>query len=145
MGPPIPRVNPPVNELEQSLLRGQGVVRVDCAWPGPADGSATTRDIAVRRPSARATWHGSAGPPGDSIYSVVKDPRRSKRQGRDEPRAQEAGARVYGSAVGVSPQAAYSGEARAPESIIQEGKKGIPNFMIVFMEIQLVTEFPEET
>ena len=52
---------------------------------------------------------------------------------------------LYGSAAGVSPQGGYSGEARAPESIIQEGKKGIPNFMIVFMEIQLVTEFPEET
>jgi hypothetical protein len=42
-----------------------------------------------------------------SVYSVVKelitkelitkDPWRDKRQGRDEPRAQESGARVYGS------------------------------------------------
>ena len=49
-----------------------------------------------------------------------------------------------GSARGVSPQAAYSGEARAPKSIIQEGKKGIRDLVIVFMEIQLVTGFSGE-
>ena len=54
---------------------------------------------------------------------------------RDEPRAQEGGARVYGSRAGVSPQAGYSGEARAAKSIIQEGKKGIRGLMIVFMKI----------
>ena len=37
-------------------------------------------------------------PPGrrlTSIYADVKDPRRDKRQGGDEPRAQESGARVH--------------------------------------------------
>ena len=75
-----------------------------------------------------------------SIYAVVKDPRRGKRQGRDEPRAHKSSARVFG----VSPQAAYSDEARAPKSIIQEGKKGIRGLMVVFMEIQPVTGFPGE-
>ena len=79
-----------------------------------------------------------------SIYAVVKDPRRGKRQGRDEPRAQESGVRVYGSPCGVSPQAGYSGEARAPKSIIQEGKKRGRGLMIVFMEIQPVTRFSRE-
>src|ERR1700677_4118408 len=46
--------------------------------------------------------------------------------------------------MGVSPQAAYSDEARAPKSIIQEGKKGIRGLTIVFMEIQLVTGFSRE-
>ena len=78
-----------------------------------------------------------------SIYSVVKDPRRGKRQARDEPRAQEAGASLYGSAAGVSPN--LSGEARVPKSIIQEGKKDIRGLMIVFMEIQPVTGFFGET
>jgi hypothetical protein len=75
---------------------------------------------------------------------ITKDPWRGKRQGRDDPRAQESGARVYGSPSGVSPQAAYSGEARVPKSIIQEGKKGIRGLMIVFMEIQPVTGFSGE-
>ena len=35
--------------------------------------------------------------------------------------------------MGVSPQAAYSDEARAPKTIIQEGEKGIRSLMIVFM------------
>jgi hypothetical protein len=83
-----------------------------------------------------------------SIYAVIKelitkDSWRGKRQGGDEPRAQESGARVYVSPAGVSPQAAYSGEARAPKTIIQEGKKGFQGLMIVFMKIQLVTGFPE--
>ena len=43
--------------------------------------------------------------------------------------------------MGVSPQAAYSDEARAPIFIIQEGKKGIRGLLIVFMEIQPVTGF----
>ena len=43
----------------------------------------------------------------------------------------------------MSPQAGYSGEARAPKSIIQEGKTGISSLMIVFMEIQPVTGFSE--
>src|ERR1700693_1937985 len=34
-----------------------------------------------------------------------------------------------------------SGEKRAPKSIIQEGKKGIRGLVIVFMEIQAVTEY----
>ena len=88
-----------------------------------------------------------------SIYSIVKelitkglitkDPWRGKRQarGRDEPRAQEVGARVYGNPVGVSPQAGYSGEARVPISIIQEGEKGIRGLMIVFMKMRAVTGF----
>jgi hypothetical protein len=46
--------------------------------------------------------------------------------------------------MGVSPQAAYSDEARAPKPIIQEGKKGFRGLMIVFMEIQPVTRFSEE-
>jgi hypothetical protein len=53
-----------------------------------------------------------------------------------------AGARVRHKSIWeVSPQAAYSDEARAPKSIIQEGKKGISSLMIVFMEIPLVTDF----
>ena len=79
-----------------------------------------------------------------SIYAIVKDPERGKRQGRDEPRAQESGARVYVSPAGVSPQAGYSGEARVPKSIIQEGKKGIQGLTIVFMKIQPVTGFGGE-
>jgi hypothetical protein len=85
-----------------------------------------------------------------SIYSVVKelitkDPWRGKRQDRDEPRAQESGTRVYGSPCGsVAGTPAYSGEARAPKTIIQEGKKGFRGLMIVFMEIQPVTRFSEE-
>jgi hypothetical protein len=46
--------------------------------------------------------------------------------------------------AGVSPQARYSGEARAPKTIIQEGKKGFRGLMFVFMKIQLVTGFSEE-
>jgi len=76
-----------------------------------------------------------------SIYAVVKDPRRGKRQGRDEPRAQESGAKSIWVPCGVSPQVGYSGEARAPKSIIQEGKKGIRGLRIVFMEMQPVTGF----
>jgi hypothetical protein len=71
-----------------------------------------------------------------SIYAVVKDPRRGKRQGRDEPGAQE----YMGPRAGVSPHAANSGKARAPETIIQDGKKGIRDLMIVFMGIQPVTD-----
>jgi hypothetical protein len=48
---------------------------------------------------------------------------------------------LYGSAAGVSPQGGYSGEARAPESIIQEGKKGFRSLVSVFMEIRAVTAF----
>ena len=80
------------------------------------------------------------GPPYWLSYAVVKDPRRGKRQGRDEPRAQESGTRIYG----VLPQAAYSDEARAPKSIIQEGKKGIRSLMIVFRKIRLVIGFSGE-
>jgi hypothetical protein len=43
----------------------------------------------------------------------------------------------------VSPQGAYSDEARAPKSIIQEGIKGIWVLVIVFMEIEPVTDFLE--
>jgi hypothetical protein len=52
--------------------------------------------------------------------------------------AREAGARIFGSAAGVSPQAGYSGEARAPKTIIQERKKGIRGSTIVFIRIQPV-------
>jgi len=51
-----------------------------------------------------------------------------------------AGSGVYGSAAGLSPQAADSGEARVPKSIIQEGKKGSRSLMIVFMEMWAVIE-----
>jgi hypothetical protein len=47
--------------------------------------------------------------------------------------------------MGVSPQEAYSDEAIAPKSIIQEGEKGIRSLTIVFMEIQPVTDFFGET
>jgi hypothetical protein len=81
------------------------------------------------------------GPPHlVSIYAVVKDPRRGKRQGGDEPRAQEY-MRVMRE---LSPQAAYPGEARVPKSIVQEGKKGSRSLTIVFTEIRSVTEFAEE-
>jgi len=79
-----------------------------------------------------------------SIYSVVKDPGRGKRPVRDEPRAQESGAKSISSPAEVSPQATYSGEARVPKSIVQEGKKGIRGLMIVFMEIRAVTGFSGE-
>ena len=100
---------------------------------------------------AMARPTGVAPPAGlMSIYSVVKelitkelitkDPWRDKRQGRDEPRAQESGARVYASAAGVSAQAAHSGEARVPKSIIPEGKKGVLGLVIVFIEIRAVND-----
>jgi hypothetical protein len=38
---------------------------------------------------------------------------------------------------------AKPGEARAPKTIIQEGKKGFGGLMIIFMEIRAVTEFWE--
>ena len=50
----------------------------------------------------------------------------------DEPRAQEVGARVWERCGSV---------ARAPKTIVQEGKKGIRSSMIVFMRIQPVTDF----
>jgi len=79
---------------------------------------------------------------GPRHYSVVKDPRRGKRQGRDEPRAQEAGARVYGERCGsVAANRHIPGEARAPKPIIQEAKKRLRDLIIVFMEIQPVTGF----
>jgi hypothetical protein len=57
-------------------------------------------------------------------------------------RGRKKSAQEYmGAAAGGSPQAAYSGEARAPKSIIQEGKKGIRGLIIVFMEIRAVTGF----
>ena len=46
--------------------------------------------------------------------------------------------------MGVSPQGAYSDEAGAPKSIIQDGKKRIWSLMIVFMKIQPVTEISGE-
>ena len=49
------------------------------------------------------------------------------------------------SPAGVSLQAAHSGEARVPKSIIQDGKKGLRGLMSVFMEIQPVTGFVGET
>jgi hypothetical protein len=57
--------------------------------------------------------------------------------------AQESGARVLCESCGRSPQAAYSGEARVPKFIIQEGKKGIHGLSSVFMKIQPVTGFTE--
>jgi hypothetical protein len=51
---------------------------------------------------------------------------------------------LYVGPAEVSPQAAYSGEARAPKTIIQEGKKGIRGLMLVFMKIQPVTGFSEK-
>jgi hypothetical protein len=41
----------------------------------------------------------------------------------------------------LSPQGEYSGEARAPKSIIPGGKKGTWSLMIVFMEIWGVIGF----
>jgi hypothetical protein len=38
-----------------------------------------------------ASLAGSAFPPAKSNYAVIKDPTRGKRQGSDEPRAQEIG------------------------------------------------------
>jgi len=58
-------------------------------------------------------------------------------------RGRKESAQSNGSAAGVSPHAAYSGEARVPKSIIQEGKKGNRDLVIVFMEIQPVTGFYE--
>jgi hypothetical protein len=59
-----------------------------------------------------------------------------------------AGARVrrkrIGDLSGVSPQAARSGEKRAPKTSIQDGKKGIRGLLIVFMEIRAVTGFSGE-
>ena len=134
LGPPF-QCHPPVNELSQSLLKVQGVIRVNrrvayLLYHGTADGSCNSE-----------RYRGSQAM-GPRHYSVVKDPRR-KRKDRDEPRAQESGAGVYGSPAGVSPQAAHSGEARVPESIIQEGKKGIRGLMSVFRKIPAVTDFSE--
>jgi hypothetical protein len=41
----------------------------------------------------------------------------------------------------MSPRAGYSSEARAPKSIIPEGKKGSRSLMSIFTEIQPVTGF----
>jgi hypothetical protein len=69
-------------------------------------------------------------------------PRHGAANGKVETsRGRKSPAQEY---MGASPQAAYSDEARAPKSIIQEGKKGIRSLMIVFMEIQPVTEFVEK-
>src|SRR5580700_6853745 len=78
-----------------------------------------------------------------AYYQIAYYQRSEARQTarRYEPRAQESSASVYGSPAGMSPQAAYSGEARAPKSIIQEGKKGLRGLTIVFMEIRAVTGF----
>src|SRR5271154_2492727 len=58
--------------------------------------------------------------------------------GRDEPRAQEIGVRVYG-ALRECRRKGDIPEARAPKSIIQEGKKGLGGLAIVFMDLQAVT------
>jgi len=65
------------------------------------------------------------GPPplAMSIYAVVKDPRRGKRQGRDEPRAQGVRRRSISERCGVSRQAAHSGEARALKLLYRKEKR----------------------
>ena len=109
------------------------------SWPRKLPLAGRRMAVAAARDAGRAQ---AMGPRHwvMSIYSVVKDPRRGKRQGRDEPRAQEVGARVCGSVAASG----IFGEARAPKSIIQEGKKGIRSLIIVFMEIQPVTGFVGE-
>jgi hypothetical protein len=136
----MPRIHAPLDELSQSSLEGQVVVRVSRRL---AQRGSSSTPWARRICSWSRAAHGAA-PLACRFYAVVKDPRRGKRQGRDEPRAQESSKRVYGSSAGVPPQAVYSGEARAPKSIIPEGKKGIRGLTIVFMEIRVVTDFSEE-
>jgi hypothetical protein len=48
---------------------------------------------------------------------------------------------IGGALSGVSPQAARSGEKRAPKTSIQDRKKGIRGLLIVFMEMRAVTGF----
>jgi hypothetical protein len=128
--------SPPVNELLTKFIgrtrtfprRPRGRMPADCSErrPGTDDGL--------------SHWRGSAARRVMSILCSCQRP--GARQTARLRRA--AGARVIGAPAGVSPQAAYSGEARAPKSIIQEGKKGFRNLMIVFMKIQAVTRFSRE-
>jgi hypothetical protein len=60
-----------------------------------------------------------------SIYAIVKDLRRGERPIEEEPRAPEY----------------MEGEKGTPQSSIQDGKKGIADFVFVFMKIKPVTEF----
>jgi len=83
------------------------------------------------------------------VYAVVKelitkDPWRSKRQDRASRGRKSPAQKYWGALSGVSPQAARSGEKRAPKTSIQDGKKGIRGLLIVFMEIRAVTGFSGE-
>jgi hypothetical protein len=108
----------PVGELLQSSLPRQGVVGVNGCRPGPA-------------------------PPGVSarrVMSILCSCQRS--EARQTARLRRAaGARVIRERGGNVAASGYSGEARAPKSIIQEGKKGIRSLMIVFREMQPVIGF----
>ena len=93
-------------------------------------------------------WHGSACPPADVDLFSCQRAYYQRSVARQTARLRRAaGARVRHKSMcepmGMSPllMAAHSGEARAPKSIIQEGKKGIRGLMIVFIEIQPVTGF----
>jgi uncharacterized protein YqgV (UPF0045/DUF77 family) len=71
-------------------------------------------------------------------HSVVKNLRRAKRQGMDEPLAQESGARVYmGALLACRRKRRIRVKLEPLNTIIQVG------FDDCFMEIQAVTGFPE--
>jgi len=75
MGPPIPRVRPPFNELWQSSLQGQGVVRVK----GRLAGGLRLQQREISRIAGPGFAPPGVAPPARrvmSTYSVVKDPRR---------------------------------------------------------------------
>jgi len=116
----VPWVHPPVDELTQSSLEGKGVVRVKHHVAGPWRIAGAVGD---------ARWLAVGPPHLVSIYTVVKDPRRGKRQARNEPRAQEYMEILWE----CRRKRQCSGEARVPKSILQQGKKGIRSLINFFI------------
>jgi hypothetical protein len=112
------------------------------AWAGPA-GCSRARDAGRRRPWAPATGCSGCPPATLILFSCQRSEARQTARWR-----RAAGARVqrnlrWESCGRVQPPAAHLGEARSPGTIIQEGKKRLRSLMIVFMEIEPVTCFPE--
>jgi hypothetical protein len=99
---------------------------------------------AARLSRIAGPWTGHrAAPPGvptRRVMSIVCSCQRS--EARQTARLRRAaGARVIRERGGNVAASGYSGEARAPKSIIQEGKKGIRSLTIVFKEMQPVIGF----
>ena len=80
-----------------------------------------------------------------SIYFMQLSKIRGAANGKTETSRGRRSIRKYeGIPARVSLRAAGSDEKRSPKSIIQEGKNGLRDLMIVFMEIRKVTEFSGE-